>query len=57
MKEVIQRVFSGRISGMGGLPNEERLGRLGLYVLEHKRVNGDFLEILTGWKWRGCFLL
>ena len=42
--EGVQRRFTRLISGMAGLTYDERMGRLGLYSLEFRRMRGDLIE-------------
>ena len=47
----MQHRFTTQVSGMGGLPYEERLRRLGLTTLQARRERGDMIEaykIITG---------
>ena len=49
--EQVQHRFTKQVSGMGNLPYEERLRRLGLTPLQARRDRGDMLDtykILTG---------
>ena len=49
--EGVQQRFTRLIPGMAGMTYEERLGRLGLYSLEFRRMRGDLIEtykILAG---------
>ena len=49
--EQVQHRFTRQVSGMGGLPYEERLRRLGLTTLQARRERGDMIEaykIITG---------
>ena len=49
--EQVQQRFTRQVSGMGSLPYEERLTRLGLTTLQARRERGDMVEtykILTG---------
>ena len=49
--EQVQQRFSRQVSGLGNLPYEERLHRLGLTTLEDRRERGDLIEtykIITG---------
>ena len=42
--EQVQHRFARQVSGMGSLPYEERLGRLGLTTLLARRERGDMIE-------------
>ena len=49
--EQVQHRFTKQVSGMGNLPYEERLRRLGLTTLQARRDRGDMIDtykILTG---------
>ena len=49
--EQVQHRFTRQVSGMGNLPYEERLDRLGLTTLQARRERGDMIEsfkIITG---------
>ena len=49
--EKVQQRFTKQVSGMGSLPYEERLRRLGLTTLQARRERGDMVEtfkILNG---------
>ena len=49
--ERVQHRFTRQVSGIGSLPYEERLTRLGLTTLEERRDRGDMIEtykIMTG---------
>ena len=49
--EQVQRRFTRQVSGIGSLPYEERLDRLGLTTLQARRERGDMIEtykIITG---------
>ena len=49
--EQVQRRFTRQVSGIGSLPYEERLDRLGLTTLQARRDRGDMIEtykIITG---------
>ena len=49
--EQVQHRFTRQVSGMGSLPYEERLKRLGLTTPQARRERGDMIEtykILTG---------
>ena len=49
--EQVQKRFTKQVSGIGNLPYEERLDRLGLTTLQARRERGDMVEtykIITG---------
>ena len=49
--EKVQQRFTKQVTGMGSLPYEERLNRLGLTTLQARRERGDMVEtykILNG---------
>eukprot|EP00061_Rhincodon_typus_P007985 g30186.t1 len=43
--ERVQKRFTKMLSGMGGSSYKERLDRLGLSSLEHRRLRGDLIEM------------
>ena len=60
--ERVQRRFTRMIPGMKSLSYEERLGALGLYSLEFRRMRAHLIETYRilckawiEWAWRGCF--
>ena len=43
--ERVQRKFTRMLPGMGGFSCEERLGKLGLFSLERRKMRGDLIEL------------
>jgi len=41
----VQKIFTRMLPGLDGLSYKERLDRLGLFSLEHRRLRGDLIEV------------
>lgn len=41
----VQKIFTGMLPGLACLSYWEKLGRLGLYFLQHRRMKGDFSKL------------